>query len=203
MFSIHLYLRRISLGRRDGGWSRLTVRQWRQQHGQCRALTWAEARFAQGTLEGVSYRPSAHFCASSSLLRLSQGRRSVEEYTIEFRTLAVEVDWTQDTLRAANVNGLSEQMKDELVSRDDPQELNDLITFALRIDARLQARLGRERRLGPIPSARHFQPAKPLWASSDSSTDASETAPRDEPMQVGRARQTPEERREKLMHLSQ
>ncbi|KAI3361550.1 hypothetical protein L3Q82_013698 [Scortum barcoo] len=65
----------------------------------------------------------------------SQGRRSVEEYTLEFRTLPAEVDWTQDSLRAAYVNGLSEQMKDELVSRDDPQELNDLITLALRIDA--------------------------------------------------------------------
>ncbi|KAI3372827.1 hypothetical protein L3Q82_022722 [Scortum barcoo] len=79
-----------------------------------KALTWAEARFAkEGTLEGGSYHefleefklvfdcPSARFCASSSLLRLSQGRRSVEEYTLEFRMLAVEVDWTQVSLRAA------------------------------------------------------------------------------------------------------
>ncbi|KAI3356739.1 hypothetical protein L3Q82_003412 [Scortum barcoo] len=68
-----------------------------------RALTGA-ARFARGALEGVTYRefledlklvfdrPNAHFCASSSLMKLSQGRRSVEEYTLEFRTLAVEVD---------------------------------------------------------------------------------------------------------------
>ncbi|KAI3373342.1 hypothetical protein L3Q82_006634 [Scortum barcoo] len=114
-----------------------------------KALTWAEARFAREALEGVSYheefklvfdRPNAHFCASSSLLKLSQGRHTVEEYTLEFRMLDAEVDWTQDTLRAVFINGLSEQMKDELASRDDPQELNDLITLVLCIDAQLQLR---------------------------------------------------------------
>ncbi|KAI3371484.1 hypothetical protein L3Q82_024068 [Scortum barcoo] len=60
--------------------------------------------------------------------------------------------------------GLSERMKDELVSRDDPQELNDLITLVLRIDARLQARR-REQCLDPVSSP-PLQPAQPLRAAS-------------------------------------
>ncbi|KAI3370380.1 hypothetical protein L3Q82_024468 [Scortum barcoo] len=95
-----------------------------------KALTWAEARFARGTREGVSY--------------------------CEFL----------------------EEIK---------------LVFALRIDARLQA-CCRERHARPVPSAPRFLSAEPLWASSDSAADAPETTPREEPMQVGRARLTSEER---------
>ncbi|KAI3366569.1 hypothetical protein L3Q82_009185 [Scortum barcoo] len=102
--------------------------------GLAKALTWAEAMFGSERWR--------EYCT---------GWRSVEEYTLEFRTLAAEVDWMQDALCAAYVNGLSDQMKDKLFSRDDPQELNDLITLALQIDARLQAC-----RPGATPGSRPF-----------------------------------------------
>ncbi|KAI3362335.1 hypothetical protein L3Q82_012231, partial [Scortum barcoo] len=43
--------------------------------------------------------PASPFCVSSRLLTITQGRRSVAEYTLEFQTLAAEVDWTKDSLR--------------------------------------------------------------------------------------------------------
>ncbi|KAI3372496.1 hypothetical protein L3Q82_022694 [Scortum barcoo] len=42
--------------------------------------------------------PASPFCASSHLLTITQGQRSVAEYTLEFWTLAAEVDWTKDSL---------------------------------------------------------------------------------------------------------
>ncbi|KAI3371830.1 hypothetical protein L3Q82_006711 [Scortum barcoo] len=74
-----------------------------------KALTWAEVRFAGWILEGLTYStfqefrqvfdvPVSPFCASSHLLAITQGRRSVVDYILEFRTLAAEVDWSEDSL---------------------------------------------------------------------------------------------------------
>ncbi|KAI3372638.1 hypothetical protein L3Q82_023114 [Scortum barcoo] len=86
---------------------------------QGKALTWAEARFAGRTFSRTSpspafleeFRrvfesPATPFCASSRLFTITQDRRSVADYTLEFRTLAAEVDWTEDALCAAFYNGL-------------------------------------------------------------------------------------------------
>ncbi|KAI3365369.1 hypothetical protein L3Q82_010455 [Scortum barcoo] len=45
--------------------------------------------------------PATPFCASSRLFTITQDRRSVADYTLEFRTLAAEVDWTEDALCAS------------------------------------------------------------------------------------------------------
>ncbi|KAI3366892.1 hypothetical protein L3Q82_009535 [Scortum barcoo] len=75
-----------------------------------------------------------------------QGRRSVADYTLEFRTLAAEVDWTEDALCAAFYNGLREYIKDELAYREEPVGLEALIKLTGNIDSRLQAPRRRERR---------------------------------------------------------
>lgn len=65
------------------------------------------------------------------LMTLSQGLRPVSDYTIEFSTLAAEVDWTEENFMTAYLKGLSSQIKDELISRDEPHDLETLLTLSI------------------------------------------------------------------------
>uniref|UniRef100_A0A673VT78 DUF4939 domain-containing protein n=1 Tax=Salmo trutta TaxID=8032 RepID=A0A673VT78_SALTR len=98
------------------------------------------------------------FCGKDGakrLLSLHQGPHSVAEMACEFRTLASESTWNEEALQGAFRNALSETLKDELVSRDEPDGLDELISLAIRIDIRLRER--RRERVGrvscPITSA--------------------------------------------------
>ncbi|KAI3368434.1 hypothetical protein L3Q82_025448 [Scortum barcoo] len=97
--------------------------------------------------------PATPFCASSLALHHHPGPAlGVADYTLEFRTLAAEVDWTEDALCAAFYNGLREYIKDELMRLGkEPVGLEALIklTGNGNIDSRLQARR-RERRPAPV-----------------------------------------------------
>uniref|UniRef100_A0A674PBR8 Gypsy retrotransposon integrase-like protein 1 n=1 Tax=Takifugu rubripes TaxID=31033 RepID=A0A674PBR8_TAKRU len=89
--------------------------------------------------------------AASRLLALQQGSRSVAEYTLEFRILAAESRWGETALRSAYRRGLSEAIKD-LIVRDRPSSLNELITLSLQMDERLrERRQERAQRLTPPP----------------------------------------------------
>lgn len=174
-----------------------------------KALTWAEARFAGRTLEGLTFSaflqefrrvfaaPTVPFCASSRLLTITQGRRSVEEYALEFRTLAAEVDWTDSSLCAAFYQGLSEYIKDELAYREEPAGLEALITLTGNIDSRLQAR---QRERCTVPAVPRL--SRPSLGSSPTPTglapDSQSVHVPEEPMQVGRARLSSEERNRRL-----
>lgn len=67
------------------------------------------------------------------------------------------------------VKGLSEQLKNELASRDEPSLLEELISRSIGIDNRLRERIreraGKQRSVGPpvAPSTplSHFPPASP------------------------------------------
>lgn len=50
----------------------------------------------------------------------------VSNYTIEYQTLAIEVNWSDVEI--------SEQIKDELVTTDDPVNLNSLLSLCNSID---------------------------------------------------------------------
>ena len=63
--------------------------------------------------------PSCGADAAGQLHSLSQGSRSVVEYTLEFRTLAADSRWDDAALRSAYRRGLSEEIKD-LIVRDRP-----------------------------------------------------------------------------------
>ena len=113
--------------------------------------------------------------AARGLLNLVQGSRRVTDYSIEFRTLAADSDWNASSLTDAFYSGLSDGIKDELVARDPPTDLDALVAMAIRIDGRLQER-GRERALTSTPWSFPRPPASPPVG-----------APRDpvEPMQLG------------------
>lgn len=129
--------------------------------------------------------------AAKALVAMRQGRRSVTDYAIKFRTLAADSGWNQPALVDAFFNGLSERVKDHLTPLDLPCELDALISLASKIDKRLLQRDAMRNRpslLRPTaPFFRGFSPPQPSPLVS-SPVDA------EEPMQIGRAELTPEER---------
>lgn len=128
--------------------------------------------------------------AARELLRMRQGRRSVSDYAIDFQTLATTTAWNADALFDTFLHGLSEDIKDELVSHDLPTTCEALINLAIRIDRRLQERRrGRFPGLSLQPSGSPTTQPTPLPASG---------APDPEPMQIDHTRLTPQERQRRI-----
>lgn len=127
--------------------------------------------------------------AAAQLARLSQGRQSVTDYSIQFRTLAASCDWNEAALRARFREGLDDDIQDEIATQDLPQSLDILVDLALRVEGRLQRRHQRRGAQSPwmlvegVPSS--------ASTSLSPSTDP-------EPMQVGRLRLTPKEKQDRL-----
>jgi hypothetical protein len=76
--------------------------------------------------------------ATRKIIQLRQNSRSVADYEVDFRTLAAESAWNQQALFDMFLHGISEEVKDELASRELPTELDSLIASTTRIDERLQ-----------------------------------------------------------------
>uniref|UniRef100_A0A8C9Y649 CCHC-type domain-containing protein n=1 Tax=Sander lucioperca TaxID=283035 RepID=A0A8C9Y649_SANLU len=176
-----------------------------------RALDWASALWErQDTCMG-SYQeftaemrklfdhPVRGRDAANRLFSLHQGARSVADFVIEFRTLAVESEWNETSLQAAFYQGLSEQLKDELISYPEPSDLDSLIALSIRVDNRIRERR-REKRWGSSNQSPSLLPSKsgnrPERADHSSPHEIKgEFLPSDpEPMQVGRHGLTMEER---------
>ena len=117
-----------------------------------RALEWAEARLCGGMTSPSTYseflsefqamfdHASRSSEAANRLNELRQGRRPVADYAVDFRTLSVESGWNEAALRSRFVFGLNEQLRDELVYRDEPDSLERLISLCIRLDNRLRER---------------------------------------------------------------
>ena len=60
--------------------------------------------------------------ASRELLRLGQGHDTVSNYSIEFQMLPTDSDWEGRALVDAFLHGLAESVKDELLTRDLPDD---------------------------------------------------------------------------------
>ncbi|RXN14057.1 actin-related 5 [Labeo rohita] len=101
--------------------------------------------------------------ASRLLASIQQGRRSVADYSVEFRTLAATSGWNAEALVARFLEGLNDAFKDELYAREVPDRLDDLISLALRLDARRELRRRARMRTEPVASI-------PLAPSSDETT---------------------------------
>lgn len=143
--------------------------------------------------------------AMNRLFLLRQGSGSVADFSIEFRILAAECGWDEPALMTLFSRNLSEELKDELASRDDSTSLEQLIALAIRLDNRLQERRREraERTRKPVPSAglRFSVPAPTCVPASPSWSPARPSAPQppsEEPMQLGRARLSPSERQRRM-----
>lgn len=126
--------------------------------------------------------------AADQLARLRQAGRSVTEYAIQFKTLAVSCDWNQGACRSMFRAGLEEVIQDELATIDLPHDFDDLINMALRVEGRL-------RRRHQLSAPRSPWRTEDTFPVSDASNSAS-AGP--EPMQVGRLRLTPQEKQHRL-----
>ncbi|KAG1958060.1 retrotransposable element [Pimephales promelas] len=123
--------------------------------------------------------------AARTLAELRQGRRSVSEFSIEFRTLAAECGWNEEAQWDMFLHGLADHVQKEIYALDLPTTLNGLIDLALRVNARL-SRV--ERR---TTSTRTFGE---MDVQRSSGRDVVSPVNDHEPMQVGRARLSREER---------
>lgn len=123
------------------------------------------------------------------LLKISQGSRSVADYSVEFRTLAAEAGWDEGALRSIFVQGLNDHLQDSF--RDDLASLNALVSLNIRLDNWLRER--QQSRSRPL-SARTPPPAPLLLPFYPSASKPGTHHEGHEPMQLGRARLTPEER---------
>ena len=110
-----------------------------------RALDWAMATVGSNPtltsdLAGFSEEfrrafdhPTNGVDAARRLHHIQQGPRRIAEYTLEFRTLASDSGWDDNTLQSTYRRGLSEEIKDLRV-RDRPPSFNCLVTLALQTD---------------------------------------------------------------------
>lgn len=87
--------------------------------------------------EQVFDHPVSGHEAARRLLELRQGHKPAADCAIEFRTLASESKWDSEALLSTFYHGLSEEIKDELASRDWGSDLKQLITLAIRFDNRI------------------------------------------------------------------
>ena len=129
---------------------------------------------------------------AAGLLSLHQGRRSVADYSIDFRTQASRGGWNSSAQIDAFVHGLADYIKDGLVPHELPSSLDDIIALATRIDLRIRARRGAKNQASTHPPTPRQQPKTPPLLSS--STMAGDS----EPMQLGRTSLTSAERRRRV-----
>ncbi|KAI2649346.1 Transposon Tf2-9 polyprotein [Labeo rohita] len=110
--------------------------------------------------------------ASRLLSSLRQGKRSAADYAIEFRTLAATCEWNEPALAARFLEGLTEEVREEILSRDMPSSLDQMVELAIRLDKCFEGR-------------RHAR--VPVLTLQPISTSSSSAAPRTdpEPMQLG------------------
>ena len=128
--------------------------------------------------------------AAREVLQCRQGCQSVSDYSIRFRTLASSAGWNREAFYDVFFNGLSEEIQDELIPHDLPQDFDGLVAMAIRIDVRLSQRRRMRTSLGfPRQESQAPRPAVSV------NTDLPESS---EPMQVDRVHLTPEERRRRI-----
>lgn len=135
--------------------------------------------------------------ATGGLLGLRQGSRSATDYALEFRVRARQSEWNSAAQNDAFLLGLSDYLKDELVSYELPSSLDGLIELVTRLDQRIQSRR-RERRRGFAGHRPASYPCPPPETADHRLGDREEEP---KPMQVGRTRRsTPEQQHRQARH---
>ena len=142
--------------------------------------------------------------AGKRLVTIRQGRRSVAEFAVDFRTLAGEVAWADAPLITLFEEGLNADVRDDLATREIPERLDTYIDLAIRVDNRIRERLREKGRAGASGASSTRTStgearADPRYVTppGQGATPPSSTT-RAEPMQLGRAKLTKEEREHRM-----
>lgn len=130
--------------------------------------------------------------AAKKILTLRQGNQTVADFFIQFFIAAQVTEWDNSGLKSIfSLNALNDSLKDQLATRDDPDNLNEFIELAIFIDVQLRERKKEKNYNAHTPVASGFSIVPvPGTVSAHTPTKISEP----EPMQIGHARLTPEER---------
>ncbi|KAK3538403.1 hypothetical protein QTP86_001751 [Hemibagrus guttatus] len=162
------------------------------------ALLWAESLWSQNSPVTQSYagfmehfkevfgKPSWDSSVGEELCRLQQGKLTVPEYALQFRTLAAKSSWNEQALLAAYRQGLNPQVRLHLAAYEDAIGLERLIQLSIRVAARMQSCVDE-----PQDHSSHN-----TWLDQPATVSPPEPAP--EPMHLGTSHLTPAERQRRL-----
>uniref|UniRef100_A0A8C6LIY6 CCHC-type domain-containing protein n=1 Tax=Nothobranchius furzeri TaxID=105023 RepID=A0A8C6LIY6_NOTFU len=160
-----------------------------------KALRWAEVKsrnpsFLKSSLDEFLAdfkmpfdKPESAADVVRQIWSLRQGKLSIAEFSIEFRTLAATSTLDEASLKGAFTQALNEQLQDQLDFCQEPPDLESLITLCSRMERRHKAR----------PRGNHF-PLPSRFNYPRHVNSAAPALPPSEPIQIGRARLTQEER---------
>ncbi|KAK6303564.1 hypothetical protein J4Q44_G00260180 [Coregonus suidteri] len=123
--------------------------------------------------KAVFDHPPEGKAAGECLFYLRQGRRSAQEFALEFRTLAADAGWNERALIDHFRCSLREDVRRELACRDTTLTFDQLVDMAIRLDTLLATR------------------GRPEWGSSIPPSSTSEPSP----MELGGAGAREERRR--------
>ncbi|KAL6074379.1 hypothetical protein STEG23_012129 [Scotinomys teguina] len=170
-------------------------------------LTGRAARWASAKLERAAYLmnnydafmmelklvfedPQRRETAKRMIRRLRQGPDSVADYANNFQTIALDLDWHESSLIDQFLEGLGDEMHEELAHQEIPNTLSELISLCIYIERR-QARDAADAAAANKPRA---DPPRALVLPQTHQTDPTE------PVGGARMRLTQEEkeRRRKL-----
>lgn len=174
-----------------------------------RAREWATAEWARRSPDCDSKRafsaalhrvfgpPSSGYEAARALSQLRQGRSSITDHAIRFRTLVAESGWNDRSLADTFFSSLSEELKDRMAIFDLPTSFEALVALASKVDNRLRERERQRVRTRPAGSS---APISTPTLSSFPGEEAAAPLASEEPMQVGSTRLPAEERQRRIRH---
>jgi len=102
--------------------------------------------------------------------------KSASQYVAEFKQLEAKVSWDHAPLMAAFYTGLRDDVKDEIARQERPDDVNDMMTLAVRIDNRLYERRQEKRNNHALPVKKHVKKETRTYEEMD--VDRVETQPK-------------------------
>ncbi len=139
-----------------------------------RALLWARAIWGSQSAIINSFEAFvAHFqevfgqstgslSIPDQLIRLRQGRSTVSDYTLQFRTLAATSGWNEAALLTAYRQGLDSQIHTQMAIYDDSVGLENFMLRAGRISQRIAACHSEDIALPPAPPPAGYPGPEPM-----------------------------------------
>ncbi|ROL54944.1 Retrotransposon-derived protein PEG10 [Anabarilius grahami] len=163
-----------------------------------KALRWAETLWSQSNpitqslssfishFKEVFGKPAWDSSISEQLYHLKQGSMTVNEYALQFRTLAATSGWNEQSLITTYRQGLDPRVWLHLAAYEDSIGLERFIQLSIRFSTRMQSCLEEHQ-------------GQPLFTSSLRRPESvSPPEPANEPMQLENTRLSPTERQRRL-----